>query len=224
VPRQNRVTPFSSIVSTSARGTLTGNRGCLHDDQQHIRRHFQGTRWIVCLLEFKGRKRNLMTPGHYTELFFLDEATALAAGHRPCAECQRERFTQFRDLWAGANPKLAGAPRPAATVLDLAIHQERTATINRGNRSYMSIEKMPDGVFVTDDEHNAYLVLAGQLLRWSPAGYERATAALQYPARVLTPASIVRALAAGYPAGIHASAFEVAAASSASTPANSERR
>jgi hypothetical protein len=210
MPRQNRVTPFSAIVSTSARGTLTGNRGCLHDDQQNIRRHFQGTRWIVCLLEFKGRTRSLMTPGHYTELFFLDEATALAAGHRPCAECQRERFTQFRDLWAAANPRLAGTPRPAATVLDLAIHQERTATIN-GKRSRVSIEKMPDGVFVTDDEHNAYLVFARQLLRWSPAGYERPTVALQYPARVLTPASVVRALTAGYPAGIHASAFPLVA-------------
>ena len=203
-----RVTPFSSIVSASARGTLTGNRGCLHDDQQNIRRRFQGTRWIICLLEFKGRRRNLMTPGHYTELFFLDEATALAAGHRPCAECQRERFTQFRDVWATANPELSGTARPAATVLDLALHQERTATIDDGNRSCMSIESMPDGVFVTDDEYNAYLVLAGQLLRWSPAGYEVPSAPLQYPARVVTPASVVRTLTAGYPAGIHDSAFE----------------
>ena len=207
MPRQNRVTPFSAIVATSARGMLTGNRGCLHDDHQHIRRHSQGTRWIVCLLEFKGRKRNLMTPGHYTELFFLDEATALAAGHRPCAECQRERFTCFRDLWALANPELAGTPRPAATVLDLALHQERMATIDNGTRSCTSIESMPDGVFVTDDEQDAYLVLSEQLLRWSPAGYERPIATLHYPLRVVTPASIVRTLAAGYPTGIHASAF-----------------
>jgi hypothetical protein len=170
MPRQNRVTPFSSIVSTSARGTLTGNRGCLHDEQQHIRRHFQGTRWIICLLKFKGRRRNLMTPGHYTELFFLDEATALAAGHRPCAECQRERFTQFRDLWAKANPELAGTPRPAATAMDLVIHEERTATDSQ--RNCTSIEHLPDGVFVTDDEHHAYLVLTGRVLRWSPEGYE----------------------------------------------------
>ena len=211
MPRQNRVTPFSSIVSTPARGTLTGNRGCLHDDQQQIRRHFTGTRWIICLLEFKGRKRQLMSPGHYTELFFLDEATALAAGHRPCAECQRERFTQFRDLWATANPDLARTPRPAATVLDLALHQERTATIDDGNRSCTSIESLPDGVFVADDEDNAYLVLAGQLLRWSPAGYEPPTTTLQYPARVLTPASVVRTLAAGYSPGLHDSALDTVA-------------
>jgi hypothetical protein len=203
MPRQNRVTPFSSIVATSARGTLTGNRGCLHDDQQNIRRHFQGTRWIICLLEFKGRTRNLMTPGHYTELFFLDEATALAAGHRPCAECQRERFTQFRELWARANPELAGSSRPAATAMDLALHKERTATIDHGTRSLLSIENLPDGVFVTDDDHTAYLVVGGQLQRWTPAGYERTTATLRYPARVLTPASVVRAVAAGYPVGVH---------------------
>lgn len=207
MPRQNRVTPFSAVISTTARGTLTGNRGCLHDDHQEIRRHFQGMRWIICLLAFKGRKRHLMTPGHYTELFFLDEATALAAGHRPCAECQRERFTRFRDLWATANPELAGSRRPAATVLDLALHQERTAMADPSSRSCLSIDHMPDGVFVTDDEHTAYLVLAGRLLRWSPAGYERPAAPLQFPVRTLTPASVVRTLAAGYPASIHDSAF-----------------
>ena len=159
-----------------------------------------------------------MTPGHYTELFFLDEATALAAGHRPCAECQRERFTQFRDLWATANVELAGSLRPAATVLDLALHQERTAVISHADGSVrrcegarvqgscMSIDGMPDGVFVTDDERTAYLVVAGRLLRWSPAGYERPTARLNFPVRVVTPASVVRTLAAGYPAGIHDSA------------------
>jgi hypothetical protein len=207
MPRQNRVTPFSSITATSARGTLTGNRGCLHDDRQTIRRHFQGTRWIICLLEFKGRTRTLMTPGLYTELFFLDEATALAAGHRPCAECQRERFTQFRDLWATANPELASTSRPAAPAMDAAIHQERTAPIDHGHKSCRSIKNMPDGVFVTDDDRTAYLILAGQLLRWSAGGYEVPTAAVQYPVRVLTPASIVRALAAGYAADIHRSAF-----------------
>ncbi|HEY9465596.1 MAG TPA: hypothetical protein VIR54_21015 [Vicinamibacterales bacterium] len=207
MPRQNRVTPFSSIVAVPARGTLTGNRGCLHDDQQNIRRQFQGERWIICLLDFKGRKRNLMTPGHYTELFFLDEATALAAGHRPCAECQRERFTRFRDVWATANPELAASSRPAATVMDAAIHRERTAPIDHDKRSCTSIENMPDGVFVTDDGRTAYLIVAGGLRRWSPQGYEVPTAPLQYPVRVLTPASVVRALAAGYSADIHRSAL-----------------
>lgn len=207
MPRQNRVTPFSFIVAVSARGTLTGNRGCLHDDQQHIRRQFQGERWIICLLEFKGRKRNLMTPGHYTELFFLDEATALAAGHRPCAECQRERFTRFRNLWATANPERAGTSRPTATVMDAVLHQERTALIDDGNWSCIAIESLPDGVFVTDDGRTAYLILAGRVLRWTSGGYELPTAPLQHRVRILTPASVVRTLAAGYPADIHPSAF-----------------
>ena len=186
-----------------------GNRGCLHDDQGQIRRQFQGKRWIICLLEFKGRKRSIMNPGHYTELFFLDEATALAAGHRPCAECQRERFKLFRETWAKANPEIAGAPRPVATALDASLHQERMVTSNQAPRYYNSIEDLPDGVFVTDDEQTAYLVLGNQLLRWSLAGYEHPPLQSdQYPVRVLTPASVVRALEAGYPVDIHSSAFQ----------------
>jgi hypothetical protein len=204
MPRQNRVTPFSTLIATPARGTLTGNRGCLHDDHEQIRRPFQGQRWIICLLEFKGRKRPLMTPGHYTELFFLDEATALAAGHRPCAECQRDRFNLFREIWAKANPDITNVARPAATVIDAALHSERITISTQQHRFCNSIEELPDGAFVADDEYNAYLVWRDQLLRWSPAGYEDPiTQAINHPVRVLTPASIVRALAAGYPVGIH---------------------
>ena len=208
MPRQNRVTPFSTLIATPARGTLMGNRGCLHDEHGQLRRAFQGQRWIICLLEFKGRKRPIMTPGHYTELFFLDEATALAAGHRPCAECQRDRFNLFREIWAKANPELAGTARPAATVIDAGLHSERVATGARQRSDCNSIEELPDGTFVTDDGHSAYLVLRHQLLRWSPAGYEDPTPrTIHYPIRVLTPASIVRALAAGYPVGLHPSAL-----------------
>ena len=95
VPKQNRVTPFGEIVAVPERGTLMGNRGVLHDDRGTIRRPWQLRRWILCVLEFKNRKRSVMSPGCYTELFFLDEATGLAAGHRPCAECQRPRFREF---------------------------------------------------------------------------------------------------------------------------------
>jgi hypothetical protein len=148
-----------------------------------------------------------MTPGHYTELFFLDEATALAAGHRPCAECQRDRFNLFRELWAKANPELADIPRPAATTLDAILHQERTATSSQARRFCNSIETLPDGAFITDDEKTAYLVLRNQLLRWSAAGYEHPPVrTISYPVRVLTPASVLRTLAAGYPVGIHSSA------------------
>lgn len=211
MPRQNRVTPFSALIATSARGTLMGNRGCLHDEKGRIRRQFLGRRWIICRLEFKGRKRSIMTPGQYTELFFLDEATAVAAGHRPCAECQRERFNVFRDTWAKANPEKCGASRPGATTLDAVLHEERRTGNSPPDRFCNSVGNLPDGVFVTDDERTAYLVLGGKLLRWSPFGYEHpAVGIIRFPARILTPASVVRTLAAGYPVSIHPSAFQSA--------------
>src|SRR5512135_1812951 len=151
MPRQNRVTPFSTLIATPARGTLTGNRGCLHDEHGQIRRDFLGQRWIICLLEFKGRKRAIMQPGHYTELFFLDEATALAAGHRPCAECQRDRFNLFREIWARANSHIISATRPAATVIDAVLHSERIAMSDQQPRFCNSLAELPDGTFVTVD-------------------------------------------------------------------------
>jgi len=208
MPRQNRVTPFSTLISTPARGTLMGNRGCLHDERDQIRRAFQGRRWIICLLEFKNRHNTVMTPGHYTELFFLDEATALAAGHRPCAECQRDRFNLFRETWSKANPDHTTATRPVATVIDAVLHTERLATSAPLRKFCASIEDLPDGSFITDDDETAYLVLNQRLLRWTPFGYEDAMpAAISFPARILTPPSVVRALAAGYPVMIHPSAL-----------------
>src|SRR5262245_61405643 len=100
MPRQNRVTPFGEVVAVPERGTFMGNRGVLHDEGGRIRRAWLVKRWILCVLEFKGRHRAIMAPDRYTELFFLDEATGLAAGHRPCAECRRSRFLAFRDAWA----------------------------------------------------------------------------------------------------------------------------
>ncbi|HTJ10817.1 MAG TPA: hypothetical protein VL547_02270, partial [Dinghuibacter sp.] len=96
---QNRVDPYGNIIFTPARGAWMGNRGLLHDAQQHIRRPFRLKAWIICVLQFKGRHRPVMAPGQYTELFFLDEATALSAGHRPCAECRREDFNRFKAAW-----------------------------------------------------------------------------------------------------------------------------
>ncbi len=206
MPRQNRVRPFGTLIATPARGTLTGNRGCLHDERGRIRRSYQGQRWIICLLEFKGRRRTIMQPGHYTELFFLDEATALAAGHRPCAECQRDRFNLFREFWAEGNPELAKAVRPAAAKMDAVLHHERTAIDLEQRGLYQPMGDLPDGTFVTFDERAAYLVLNQHLWQWKPDGYQRAAAGVvDMPLRVVTPASTVRALAAGYPVNIHPS-------------------
>ena len=103
MPRQNRVTPFGSIIATPERGTTMGNRGILHDEEGSLRRLWQVKRWLICLLAFRERHRTVMTPHRYTELFFLDEATGLAAGHRPCSECQRRRYNEFRAAWAVGN-------------------------------------------------------------------------------------------------------------------------
>src|SRR5512135_2262570 len=125
MPLQNRVTPFGDIIATPSRGLLMGNRGCLLDDKGQMCRSHQGKRWIACALEFKGRRLELMKPGHNTQLFFLDEATALAAGHRPCVECRRSDYLRFREHWTAANFFLAGGPNPSVETIDAALHRER---------------------------------------------------------------------------------------------------
>jgi hypothetical protein len=207
LPLQNRVNPFGDLIATPHRGTLMGNRGCLHDDQRRIRRPFACRRWIACVLEFRGRHRTVMTPGHYTELFFLDEATALAAGHRPCAECRRADYLRFRECWAAANPDLAASPSPSADAIDQVLHAERVEG-KAGKRTYGErLSGLPAGVMVADDAGHPYLVREGSLARWTPGGYRRPVprrAAATF--RVLTPRSIVRAIAHGYPVEVHRSA------------------
>ena len=208
MPRQNRVTPFGDLIATPERGTLMGNRGgCLHDTTQRIVRPFASRRWIVCLLEFKGRRRSIMTPGRYTELFFLDEATALAAGHRPCAECQRTRYDLFRERWAAANPDLAATARPSADDMDRVLHAERLGS-GGAKRTYRDrLSHLPAGVMVADDEHRAFLVHERGLLRWTFAGYEAQKArGDDVELAVLTPRSVVRAIAEGFSVGLHPSA------------------
>jgi hypothetical protein len=206
--RQNRVTPYGEVIRTSARGAFTGNRGCLHDDQGNIRRFYRGTRWIICVLVFKGRRRKLMQPGQYTELFFLDEATALAAGHRPCAECQRERFERFRTAWAAGNPARASGGRPSAVSLDDALQQDRIAADGRKMTYPAQLRDLPDGTFAAlEPDGEPYLVLGANLWHWTPAGYARPLPRPQdATVHVLTPRSVVAALAAGYPVQIDPSA------------------
>jgi hypothetical protein len=212
LPYQNRVNPFGQIIATPARGTLMGNRGCLHDTSDHPLRQYQGRRWIICVLDFKERTRTPMPPGHYTSLFFLDEATALAAGHRPCAECQRARFTTFRAQWAAANPDLARSAAPTVDVIDAVLHRERISD-HRYQREKVKLtytehlETLPNGVFVVLEPKGApYLVHGNQLFPWSFAGYDRPCARPVTIVQVLTPRSTVRAMAHGYAPGIHPSA------------------
>lgn len=212
VPRQNRVTPFGDLVATTDRGTFMGNRGVLHEADGHIKRAWHLKRWIVCLLEFRGRKRSVMTPGRYTELFFLDEATALAAGHRPCSECRHARYVTFCKAWGTANAGGDSSTKITAEEIDRRLHTERM-TANHSQRSYVTpLDELPDGVFVTHSawEERAYLVWGDSLLAWSPGGYsERRQRLYGEEVQVLTPKSTVATIRAGYSPDIHPSALDV---------------
>jgi hypothetical protein len=195
MPLQNRVTPFSELVADPARGLVYGNRGCLHDADGRIRRRYNGKRWIACLLEFGGRHRPaLQQPGRYTELFFLDEATAFAAGHRPCAECRREDYDRFGEIWRGLHPGQIGAD-----AIDAQLHGERVETDSRAQRRHQAaLEDLPDGTFVLRDGE-PFLVIGAELLRWTAAGYAgRVPRPAREDATVLTPPSLVAVLRAGW--------------------------
>jgi hypothetical protein len=184
MPLRNRVTPLGEIVSHPARGLVYGNRGCLHDARGEIRRAYATRRWIACRLEFKGWHRGpLLQPGKFTELFFLDEATAFAAGHRPCALCRREDYDRFRALLG----------EPGADALDARLHAERLD--GRARRLHTTRDDLPDGAFVLRDGA-PWLVRSNQLLRWTPEGYAERAPRGDDP--VLTPPSLVAVLRAGW--------------------------
>jgi hypothetical protein len=195
VPLQNRVTPLGELVAHPARGLVYGNRGCLHDAGGRIRRRYDGKRWIACRLRFRGWHRHpLMQPGRFTELFFLDEATALAAGHRPCALCRREDYVRLAAIWTRLHVDQAGAD-----AIDAQLHSERVDPTTRGRRrGEAALDELPDGAFVMHDGA-PHLVLGARLLRWSPAGY---VAGAPRPAGVrveaITPPSLVAVLRAGW--------------------------
>ena len=207
MPYQNRVTPFGEIVAVPERGTLMGNRGILHDELGQRRRSWASKAWIICSLALRpGRKPlQMMAPGHYTPLFFLDEVTALAAGHRPCAECRRPAYNRFKSLWLQANADLIQQSKPPIAVIDAILHRERL-TERRDKRMYQArLADLPNGTFIALDDA-ASLVWEGGLLRWSPAGYiERITRPGHTLVDVLTPPSIVKTLARGYRPEFHPS-------------------
>jgi hypothetical protein len=194
MPLRNRVTPLGDLIADPARGLVYGNRGCLHDDAGTIRRHHAGRRWIACRVRFRGWHRHpLLQPGRFTELFFLDDATAMAAGHRPCALCRRADYERLTAIWRKLHPDQVGAD-----AIDRQLHRERVG----GGPSKRSLHTdheadLPDGTFVLLDG-DPYLVLGPRLLRWTPAGY---TARLRRPGGdvdALTPPSLVDVLRAGW--------------------------
>ena len=204
MPLQNRVTPFGEIVADPHRGLFTGNRGIIHDPATKtlLKKRWSSPAWLTCFCEFRGRRRKVMGGRSWTELFFLDEATAFAAGHRPCFYCRRDDANRFRAAWEPGN----GVADVLAPEIDAVLHRER---LDRGGKRLhalpMRLDKLPDGTMVASGTAS-YLIAQGSVLQWSPAGY-RAPSAPISDAMLLTPPSTVRAFSAGYRPVLHPSAL-----------------
>jgi hypothetical protein len=208
-PLQNRVTPQGDIIATPHRGMFTGNRGIIHDPATRtlLTRRWSTNAWLTCVCEFRGRRRKVMGGRSWTELFFLDEATSFAAGHRPCFYCRRDDANRFRAAWEEGN----GVTGMLASEMDAVLHRERLE--GRKKRLHplpMPLQQLPDGVMVLAGAES-YLIAQGVVLLWSPGGYRQAQNALADP-MLLTPPSTLRALSAAYRPVLHESAVELLAA------------
>jgi hypothetical protein len=206
-PLQNRVDPFGQLIRTTARGVWMGNRGLIHNEHQQIIRPFRLKGWITCVLEFKGRHREVMTPNQYTELFFLDEATAFSAGHRPCAECRRADFNRFKAAWVQGNSLYVYNVKTPIGEIDEIMQRER---INPNGSKFTYNERLgnlPECSFI---EHNGkpYMIRQpNRVIHWTPFGYtDSIKLPLTMEVNVLTPKSIVNTYRAGYFPHIHESA------------------
>jgi len=204
-PLQNRVTPAGEIVAVPARGLLMGNRGCLHDaDRKLGAARWRSKLWICCVLDRQGRRRDPMPPGGWTALFFLDEATALAAGHRPCGYCRRPAYRAYAEAWRVARGLVVP---PGAGDMDVRLHAERVDPRSRRQRTSRALAAtLPGGVMVHHDGVPG-LLAGGRVLPWSFAGYAAPVALREdETVEVLTPPSSVAAIAAGYRPLLHPSA------------------
>jgi hypothetical protein len=203
MPLQNRVTPTGEIIATPHRGMFTGNRGIIHDPATKtlLHKRWSSPAWLTCVCEFRGRRREVMGRQSWTELFFLDEATALAAGHRPCFYCRRDDATRFRSAWA----KGSGVNDISAKAMDAVLHRER---LDRGRKRLhelpMPLAELPDGAMVQQGDES-FLIVQGRTLLWSPAGYVPDSRKLTN-ALLLTPPSTLRAIIASYEPVLHRSA------------------
>lgn len=203
-PLQNRVDPWGNLHTTSARGSLMGNRGILHNQEKRIVRPWAHKAWIACVLSYGNVRRSVFSPGTYSELFFLDEATALAAGHRPCGQCQRERYLLFKEYWAKANSQRGS--RLTVKEIDKQLHAERTRS-GKGKQTFQTVlGELPCGTMF-EFNSQAYLVWKEKFLPWSFDGYATPIdfdSTLQV--QVLTPRSIVEIYRLGFDPNVHVSA------------------
>jgi hypothetical protein len=202
MPLQNRVLPTGEIVAIPARGMFVGNRGIIHDPATKtlLRKRWSTDAWLTCVLEFRDRRRKVMERRSWTELFFLDEATAFAAGHRPCFYCRREDANRFRAAWENGNR----TGEVLAPEMDAVLHRQRLASGKKLHPLPMSIEKLPDGTMMQAGEES-FLIAQGRPLLWSPSGYRAVKGNIE-DAKLLTPPSTLRAFLAGYRPVLHPSA------------------
>lgn len=209
MPLQNRINPFSKIIATPERGAYTGNRGVIHNGQKEIIKNHTVKYWITCMLEYKSMHREVMTPNRWTELFFLDEATAFAAGHRPCGFCRHADFKLFKNLWLQTNGKKHGLMENVKMdVIDNIIHQERLDKNNAQKTFTAALKTLPDGTFIkVSNNENAFLWHQQNLFQWSFNGYKKVnTVNKNITVDVLTPISYVEIFRLGYAPQIHLSA------------------
>jgi hypothetical protein len=202
-PARNRVTPTGDIEAIPLRGAWTGNRGILHSGHEIVRFHASDL-WITCALEFRGRHHQQWVPHHYTFLYFHDEAVSFAAGHRPCAECRRDRYHAYRAAWAAG----LGVDRPSAKEMNRHLHRERIVAGTHRRRVHdMPWEGLPDGTFVVLGQ-GSFVVVGDHLTEWTHEGYgARQSRPRDGVATVITPPASVAALRAGYTVQIDESAL-----------------
>jgi len=200
MPLQNRVTPFGDIVAIAQRGLFTGNRGIIHDPATRtlLKKRWAAKAWLICVCDYKGRRREVMGGRSWTELFFLDEAVALAAGHRPCFFCRRHSAEAFRAAWS----KASGGEVSFAAEIDAVLHEER---LDHGRKRLHAVpgdvSELPDGAVIAA-AGEAYTIARGRAFRWSQRGYEAAPE-ISRADGLLTPPSTLRAIHAGYRPVLH---------------------
>jgi hypothetical protein len=209
MPLQNRVNPYGTLIATPERGAWTGNRGVIHNALQQITKPFALKCWITCVLKYKDHHRKVMSPNRWTELFFLDDATALAAGHRPCGFCRHADYKRFKHLWLCANGERYGlTDKVRMNLIDACIHAERMDENGVKKTFKAQLATLPDGTFIAfEGQPEAYLWFQQNLYTWSFAGYSQlAQFDNSQIVDVLTPASYVAVLRAGYVPEVHLSA------------------
>ena len=209
MPRQNRVTPHGELLAVPDRGMFWGNRGPLLDREGRLARYSRGQAWAICVLSFKGRRRQQWRPGRLTELYFLDEATGLAAGHRPCGECRYQEYQAFKRAWAKAalGAGWPGGGWPGAPEIDARLHADRLAGPGVRRTYQAPLGGLPSGTMVNLGGA-PWLAYDGRLLAWTPGGYQQRP--VEAPAglvTVITPRATVAVLAAGYRPVLHPSAL-----------------